>query len=300
MNLEGVLFFPVTPYNADGGVDTGLLTEHLQTRLEDKPGGIFAACGTGEFHSLSVDEVATVLKASVSATNGAVPTFGGTGGPLGHAIACAKAAAEAGVDGLLVLPPYLVGSPAQGLINYVNAITAATELPVIVYHRANASFTPAVIAELAKNPKIIGFKDGVGDIALSQQVVLTAKQAGREDFLFFNGLLTAELTQAAYRGIGIPLYSSAVFAMAPKIANAFYAAYTAGDEERREFWLNEFYRPLVSLRDKVPGYAVALIKAGVRMGGLPVGGVRPPLLDPTSEHEAELRRLLDRGAELAS
>jgi 5-dehydro-4-deoxyglucarate dehydratase len=145
---------------------------------------------------------------------------------------------------------------------------------------------------------VIGFKDGVGDIGTTQLVVLAVRDTGREDFLFFNGLLTAEVTQAAYRAIGVPLYSSAVFAMAPEIANGFYAAYTDGDEARREELLREFYRPLVALRDQVPGYAVSLIKAGVRLGGLPVGGVRAPLVDPTPEHERALAELLARGREL--
>jgi len=89
-----------------------------------------------------------------------------------------------------------------------------------------------------------------------------------------------------------------VFAMAPEIANGFYQAYAAHDDARREELLRGFYRPLVALRDQVPGYAVSLIKAGVRMDGLPVGGVRAPLVDPTPEHEAALADLLARGREL--
>ena len=240
----------------------------------------------------------TVVAAAVAAAGGRTPVLGGTGGPLGHAIGCAKAAADAGAEGLLVLPPYLVNAPADGLIRYVEAVAAATELPLIVYHRANAQLSPATMTRLVANPKVVGFKDGVGDIGTTQLVVLAVRDAGRDDFQFFNGLLTAELTQAAYRAIGVPLYSSAVFAMAPEIANAFYAAYAADDDDRREELLRGFYRPLVELRDQVPGYAVSLIKAGVRQGGLPVGGVRAPLLDPTPEHEAALADLLARGRAL--
>jgi 5-dehydro-4-deoxyglucarate dehydratase len=298
MNLDGVLFFPITPFNATGEVDAGLLKEHVASRLAHNPGGVFAACGTGEFHALSVAEVGTVISAAVAAAGGRTPVLGGTGGPLGHAIGCAKAAADAGAEGLLVLPPYLVSAPADGLVRYVEAVAGATELPLIVYHRANAQLSPATMTRLVANPKVVGFKDGVGDIGTTQLVVLAVRDAGRDDVQFFNGLLTAELTQAAYRAIGVPLYSSAVFAMAPEIANAFYAAYVDGDDDRREELLRGFYRPLVELRDQVPGYAVSLIKAGVRQGGLPVGGVRAPLVDPTPEHEAALAELLARGRAL--
>lgn len=298
--LDGVLFFPVTPLDGTGAVDTGLLAEHIASRLDHRPGAVFAACGTGEFHALALDEVATVVQTAVTATGERSPVFGGAGGPLPHAVACARAAADAGAEGLLLLPPYLVGAPADGLVRYVETVAEASELPVVVYHRANAAFTPSTVGRLARHPKVIGFKDGVGDMGVAQQIVLEVGATGRGDFLFFNGLLTAELTQAAYRGIGIPLYSSAVFAMAPDIANAFYAAYTSGDDPARERLLREFYQPLVALRDLVPGYAVALVKAGVRLGGLPVGGVRAPLSDPTPEHEARLADLLSHARELTA
>ncbi|GAB3744696.1 5-dehydro-4-deoxyglucarate dehydratase [Microlunatus parietis] len=298
LSFDGVLFFPVTPFDEQSKIVEGLITEQIQSRLAHRPGGIFAACGTGEFHSLSVAEVGTVVGATVAATNGAVPVISGAGGPLGHAIDCAKAAADAGADGLLLLPPYLVSAPVDGLINYVEAVAAATELPIIVYHRANAKFTAAAMARLAANPQVVGFKDGIGDLAETQRIVLAVEAAGRTDFQFFNGLLTAELSQAAYRAIGVPLYSSAAFAMAPELATAFYTALADGDEPRRLELLAGFYEPLVALRDKVPGYAVSLIKAGVVAGGLAVGGVRPPLIDPTAEDLAALKEILARGRDL--
>lgn len=300
MKFDGVLFFPVTAFDKANQVDTGLVKEHVQSRLEYAPGGIFPACGTGEFHTLSVSEVAAVVQTTVEATAGAAPVLSGAGGPLGHAIECAKVAADAGADGLLVLPPYLVGAPVDGLVNYVETIAAASDLPVVVYHRSNAKFTAAAMARLAENPKVIGFKDGIGDVGETQRIVLAVAKAGRDDFQFFNGLLTAELTQAAYRGIGVPLYSSAVFAMAPKIAKAFYDAYISGDDARRIQLLTEFYEPLVALRDRVPGYAVSLIKAGVAADGLAVGSVRAPLIDPTPEDLARLTEILELGHALVA
>lgn len=300
MKFEGVLFFPVTAFDRAGRVDPTAIKDHIQSRLDYSPGGLFPACGTGEFHSLSVAEVGTVVETAVRATSGAAPVLSGAGGPLGHAIECAKAAESAGADGLLLLPPYLVNAPVDGLVAYVEAVAAATELPLVVYHRANARFTPEAMARLAKDPQVIGFKDGDGDVGETQRMVLAVQNTGRTDFQFFNGLLTAELTQAAFRGLGVPLYSSAAFAMAPEIATAFYRAYIAGDEPRRTQLLTEFYEPLVALRDKVPGYAVSLIKAGVAASGLPVGGVRPPLLDPTPEHLTRLQEILAHGHDLVT
>jgi 5-dehydro-4-deoxyglucarate dehydratase len=299
MKLDGILFFPVTPFSADGAVDVEVLKEHIASRLEHRPGGVFPACGTGEFHALSIDEVRTVVTAAVETVNGQVPVIAGAGGPLGHALAAARAAEEAGADALLVLPPYLVAGPTDGVVAYIEAVAGASSLPVIVYHRGTAKFTAKAIARLAGNPKVIGFKDGIGDVGLAQEIVSAVKASGREDFLLFNGLLTAELTQGAYRGLGIPLYSSAAFAMAPEIATAYYDAYANGDEDRRQALLEGFYAPLVRLRDQTPGFGVSLIKAGLRLTGLAVGPVRPPLVDPSEEQLVELKAILAKGHELA-
>lgn len=295
---DGVLFFPVTAFDDRDRVDVETVQRHVASGVDHGPGAVFAACGTGEFHALALDEYELVVRAAVEAAAGRVPVVAGVGGPLGHARACANAAQRAGADGLLVLPPYLVQGPQAGLLAYVDAVAAASELPLIVYHRGAARFTTESVARLLEDERVVGIKDGVGDIALAQEFVLAARRAGRSDVQFFNGLLTAELSQAAYAAVGVPLYSSAVFAMAPDIAGAFYTAYRAGDRPTQMRLLDGFYAPLVRLRDETPGFAVALIKAGLRLGGLPVGPVRAPLVDPDQRQLARLGELLDQGRAL--
>ena len=295
--FDGILFFPVTPFATNDTVDLELVEQHVATGLAHGAGGIFPSCGTGELHALSLAESTAVVRATTAEVNGAVPVIAGTGVSIATATAQARAAEEAGADGLLVLPPYLVGGPIAGLVAYVEQVAAASALPVIVYHRGNAQFSADAMARLAQNPKVIGVKDGTGDVGVAQEIVL-AVTAERSDFLFFNGLLTAELSQGAYRGIGIPLYSSAAFAMAPTVARGYYDAYVAHDEPVRLRFLREFYQPLVHLRDETPGFGVSLIKAGLRLSGLPVGSVRAPLIDPTPAQERELARILEAGHRL--
>lgn len=300
MKFDGVLFFPVTAYTDAGDVDAAMTAEHIASRLEYAPGGVFAACGTGEFHALSATEATNVVRSAVEVVGGSVPVIAGTGGPLGHAAECARGAAEAGADALLVLPPYLVGHSVEGTLAYVDAVLAASDLPVIVYHRGSATLTRDAVQRLVENERVIGLKDGVGDVGLAHEIARIVENSGRDDLSLFNGLLTAELTQEAYRAIGVPLYSSAAFAMVPEVSAAFYRAYADHDDARCAALIDGFYRPLVRLRDEVPGYAVSLVKAGVRLGGLPVGSVRAPLTDPTPEHVAELERIIDAGKGLVS
>lgn len=293
---DGVLFFPVTPFGTDGSVDTGLAAELVSEGVDHGAGGVFAACGTGEYHALSVEEGTAMVSAAVRAAAGRVPVLAGAGGPLGHAIASARAARDAGAQGLLVMPPYLVQGPQAGIVAYVEAVAAAAELPVIVYHRANASLTGDSVTRLLENPLVAGIKEGVGDVARMQEFV---RLAAGHDLGFFNGLLTAEASQAAYAAIGVTMYSSAAFAMAPEVATAFYTAHRAGDRDRQDALLDGFFQPLVRLRDETPGFAVSLIKAGLRLRGRAVGSVRPPLVDPASEQERRLEEILDRGRALA-
>jgi 5-dehydro-4-deoxyglucarate dehydratase len=298
MTLSGILFFPVTPYNTSGGVDAGLLSEHISSRLDYSPGAVFAACGTGEFNALSSSEVGAVVRVAVETTSGRSPVFAGAGGPLGHALECVRHAADAGADGILLLPPYLAGGTTDGLVAWAETIADASDLPVVLYHRGTAVYSAAAVARLSAHPRIVGFKDGIGDVGVVQEIVSAVRATGRDDFMFFNGLLTAELSQGAYRGLGVPLYSSAAFAMIPEVAMAYYTAYESGDEERRLELIRGFYAPLVRLRDQAPGFGVSLIKAGIRLSGLPVGPVRSPLVDPSPAQVEELSRILDAGREL--
>ncbi|QOD43313.1 5-dehydro-4-deoxyglucarate dehydratase [Clavibacter zhangzhiyongii] len=298
--LEGVLFFPVTPFDAADRVDEDVLARHVADGLAAGAGAAFVACGTGEFHALDVDEYAQAVRVAVAAAGGRHLVIAGAGGPLGHARRCARIAADAGADGLLVLPPYLVTGPQDGVAAYVEAVARATPLPVIAYHRGSATLGDAAVERLLRLPTLAGIKDGVGDMAQMQRFVLAARRAGRSDVRFFNGMLTAEASQAAYRAIGVPLYSSAVFAMAPRIALAFHAALLADDEDTQHLLLDGFFTPLVRLRDETPGFAVSLVKAGLRLRGVPVGSVRAPLVDPSPAQLAALERILARGEELVA
>ncbi|MFF9409649.1 5-dehydro-4-deoxyglucarate dehydratase [Streptomyces anandii] len=292
---SGPLFFPVTAFGPDGSPDLGVYREHVRRGVEAGAAAVFACCGTGEFHALTPEEFQDCVRAAVEATAGRVPVVAGAGYGTALAVRYARLAREAGADGLLAMPPYLVVAGQEGLLRHYRELAAATDLPVVVYQRDNAVFEPRTVAELARTDGIIGFKDGVGDLDLMQRIVSAVRTEVPGGFLYFNGLPTAEQTQLAYRGIGITLYSSAVFCFAPEIALAFHRALRDGDDTAAARLLDNFYRPFVELRARRRGYAVSLVKAGVRLRGLDVGEVRPPLEEPAEEHVKQLAQLIERG-----
>jgi 5-dehydro-4-deoxyglucarate dehydratase len=293
--FDGVLFFPVTPFTESGAVDQKLLAQHVSNGVDAGPGGVFIACGTGEFHALEPEEFGSVVRTAVEVVAGRVPVYAGAGGSVTQAKLFARTAKDAGADGLLLLPPYLVEVPNDGLVAYTREVAAVTDLPVIVYNRNNARYTEESAVAVAQIPNVIGFKDGTGDLDNVGRIVRAVTDNTDKDFLFFNGMPTAETTQQAYRAIGVPLYSSATFAFAPDLALAFYDALETGNDALANALLRDFFHPLVRLRDTVPGYAVSLVKAGVALEGIPAGPVRAPLIMPTPDDIAALRKIIAAG-----
>lgn len=298
-SAAGPLFFPVTAFGPDGAVGHDVFRAHVRGGVDAGAAAVFACCGTGEFHALTPEEFRSVVAAAVEETAGEVPVVAGAGYGTALAVRYARLAEEAGADGLLAMPPYLVNAEQAGLLAHYTELAAATGLETIVYQRDNAVFTPETVVALARTPGVIGLKDGVGDLDLMQRIVSAVRtELPGQDFLYFNGLPTAELTGLAYRGIGVTLYSSAVFAFAPDIALAFYRALESGDDALAGSLLDAFYRPLVELRARGRGYAVSLVKAAVRLQGLDVGEVRTPLTEPPAGHIEELTAIIERGRAL--
>lgn len=302
--LDGLLFFPVTAFRPDGALDLDVFRTHVRRGVEAGAGAVFACCGTGEFHALTPGEFRECVAVAVEEAGGRVPVVAGAGYGTALARQFAVLAEEAGADGLLAMPPYLVVPSQEGLLRHYTALARATRLEVVVYQRDNAVFTPDTVTRLAATPGIAGLKDGHGDLDLMQRII-SAVRTGlpgevAAPFRYFNGLPTAEQTGLAYRGLGVTLYSSAVFCFAPEIALAFHRALTTGDEATVRLLLDGFFHPLVELRDQGKGYAVSLVKAGVRLRGTDVGEVRPPLAEPAPEHVQRLAELIERGLALVS
>jgi 5-dehydro-4-deoxyglucarate dehydratase len=294
--LSGLLCFPVTPSGPAGGLAVEAYRRHLRTSVDGGCGAVFACCGTGEFATLDLDEYAAAIGVAVAEVAGQVPVVAAVGYGTGLAKRCARLAEESGVDGLLVMPPYLINADQDGLRRHYLALAEATGLDLIVYQRDNVVLTPDTVATLAQHPRIIGLKDGHGDLDLLQRTISAVRTTpGTEGFRYFNGMPTAEMSALAFRGIGVSLYSSAVYCFAPDIALAFHDGLRRDDRALLDRLLDGFYRPFVELRQRGSNYAISLVKAGVRLTGLDVGPVRPPLTEPDPEHVKELARLVEAG-----
>ncbi len=283
---EGLLSFPVTHFNEQYDFVEQPYRQHIAWFLEHHPAALFAAGGTGEFFSLTLDEFTQIIAAAVSETAGKVPVIAGCGYGTRTAIQFARAAEMAGADGLLLFPPYLVNAEAAGLVAHAKAVCDATRLGVIFYNRDNAILDESAIENLCHAcPNLIGFKDGVGDIELMTRI--HARLGDR--LVYVGGLPTAETYALPYLEIGVTTYSSAIFNFLPKFAQDFYAAVRRRDHAAVLAQLREFVLPYIAIRRRRKGYAVSIVKAGMKAIGRSAGPVRPPLteLDPGAMEELQ-------------
>ncbi|MFD4327893.1 5-dehydro-4-deoxyglucarate dehydratase [Nocardioides sp. NPDC058538] len=288
---SGLLSFPVTHFTEDLQVDEEGYRKHLSWLAEYPVAGLFAAGGTGEGFSLNAEETDQVVRAAVDEVAGAVPVLAPATGSTANAVAQAKAAEAAGADGILLMPPYLTEAGQAGLVEHASRVCEATGLGVIVYSRANAVLRDEAVDQLAeRNPTLIGFKDGVGNI---EQMTRTYARVG-DRLIYIGGLPTAETFALPLLQLGVSTYSSALFNFAPQWAIEFYDAVRAQDRDEVYRRLNEFVIPYLDIRDRTAGYAVSIVKGGLAAIGRSAGPVRPPLTDLREDEIDELRELITR------
>ncbi|MDP9812668.1 5-dehydro-4-deoxyglucarate dehydratase [Rhizobium tibeticum] len=281
---DGLLSFPVTHFDSDNKFDEAAYRRHVDWLAGFEASALFAAGGTGEFFSLNPAEVPLVVRAAKNAA-GKTPIISGTGYGTSLAVEIARSAESAGADGLLLLPPYLMFSEQAGLVAHVKAVCNAVGIGVIVYNRDNAILSADSLAQLCEEcPNLIGFKDGVGDV--DRVIEITTKIGDR--LVYVGGMPTHEVYAQAYFAAGVTTYSSAVFNFVPDLAQRFYQALRSGDQKTVDRILKDFFFPFVALRNRRRGYAVSIIKAGLKVIGRDPGSVRAPLTDLTDEEIAVL------------
>ncbi|MBH3437402.1 5-dehydro-4-deoxyglucarate dehydratase [Pseudomonas luteola] len=288
---SGLLSFPVTDFDAQGDFRRDTYIKRLEWRAPYGASALFAAGGTGEFFSLDQKEYSDIIKTAVDTCKGMVPILAGAGGPTRVAIQQAQEAERLGAQGILLLPHYLTEASPEGVAAHVEAVCKSVKFGVVVYNRNVCRLKPDQLEMLAERcPNLIGFKDGMGDIEL---MVSIRRRLG-DRFTYLGGLPTAEVYAAAYKALGVPVYSSAVFNFVPKTAMDFYKAIAADDHETVGKLIDDFFLPYLDIRNRCAGYAVSIVKAGAKIAGYDAGPVRAPLTDLKPDEYERLAALMDK------
>ena len=286
---SGLLSFPLTDFDAQLRFEPRGYAGRLEWLMPYGATVLFAAGGTGEFFSLEPTEYAAVIKTAADTCRGRVPIVGGAGGGTTLAIKYAQEAERIGAQGVLLLPHYLTEATQDGLVQHVEAVCKSVKIGVIIYNRGATRLTAASLIRLAgRCPNLVGFKDGLGDI---ERIVSIRQQLG-DRFVYIGGMPTHEVYAHAYKALGVPTYSSAVFNFIPRTAIEFYNAYAAGDTVTTGRLLDAFFLPYLEIRNRGEGYAVSIVKAGATIVGKSAGPVRPPISDLKAAEVEELAALI--------
>jgi 5-dehydro-4-deoxyglucarate dehydratase len=273
---SGLLSFPITDFDAQGDFVAGTYADRLEWLAPYGASALFVAGGTGEFFSLTPEDYTQVVKVAVETCRGKVPILAGAGGPTRTAIAYAQEAERLGAHGILLMPHYLTEASQDGLVEHVAAVCKSVRFGVVIYNRNVCKLNSASLLALADRcPNLIGFKDGVGDI----ETMVTIRRKLGDRFTYLGGLPTAEVYAEAYKALGVPVYSSAVFNFIPKTAIEFYEAVRTDDTATTGRLIDSFFLPYLDIRNKKAGYAVSIVKAGATLVGHSAGPVRTPLID---------------------
>ena len=213
--LKGVFGFPVTPFKPDLSLDLAALNRNVDEMAGFGFCALVAAGGTGEVYSLTPEEAEAVVLTSVKATKGRMPVVAGTGFNAATGAEMAKRAANAGADMILALPPYYINAPEEGLFAYYEAIGKATDLPLIVYSRDWAVFSPEMVVRLAERvPTLVAWKEGQGDPRKYQRIM----DANGDRLAWFGGL--GDDCVPGYFAVGVQAYTSSISNVAPKLSLA--------------------------------------------------------------------------------
>jgi 5-dehydro-4-deoxyglucarate dehydratase len=285
--LAGVIAFPVTPFKKNLALDLEGLRRNIRRLAGQQVCAIVAGAGTGELHSLSPAEHLAVVKATLAEVKGRHPVLAGVGFSPQTAVEMARSCSAAGVDGILIFPPYYPGDPNDdGMLAYYRGVAGATKRGVIIYSRDHANFSPAGVERLATIPNLIAFKDGQGDMRRFQQII--ARVGSRLHWIGGAG----DDCVPAYYSIGIRTYTSSIANVAPRLSHALHEAAAKGDRATLEKLMREIVVPLYALRGRRKGYEVSVMKSMMDLTGQTGGRVRPPLNDVLPAEVREIRTLL--------
>jgi len=275
----------VTPFAGDGSLDLDTAAG-LARYLVDELGndGLVISGTTGESPTTSDAEKADLLRVVLDAVGDRAKILAGVGTfDTEHTLELAETAAKLGANGLLVVTPYYSKPPQAGILEHFRRVADATDVPVMVYDipgRTGVPITTDTMLRLAEHPQIVAIKDAKGDLTASARVI-----AGT-DLAYYSGDDAMTLPLLSIGAVGVVGTSTHFSAVGTK---QLIEAYLAGDVAtalRLHQQLLPIYTGIFATQGCI------LVKAGLRLQGHDVGGLRSPLIEATSAELDGLRSAL--------
>lgn len=273
--LGTLLTAMVTPFGADGSLDTAAAAR-LANRLVDQGcDGLVVSGTTGESPTTTDSEKLELLRVVLEAVGDRARVIAGAGTyDTAHSIRLASACAAEGAHGLLVVTPYYSKPPQSGLLAHFSAVADATDLPVLLYDipgRSGVPIEPETIRALASHPNIVGVKDAKADLPSGAQIIADTGLA------YYSGDDALNLPWLAMGALG---FISVIGHLAPGQLRELLSAFQSGDIATARK-INVAVSPLCKAMGRLGG--VTMAKAGLRLQGFEAGDPRLPQMPATPE-----------------
>ncbi|NLY79989.1 MAG: 4-hydroxy-tetrahydrodipicolinate synthase [Lysinibacillus sp.] len=290
MNFGRVLTAMVTPYDQNGEVDFNATENLINHLIANGTDGLVVSGTTGESPTLTEDEKVELFKFAVKVVNGRIPVIAGTGSYNTKAsIELTKKAEEIGVDGVMLVTPYYNKPNQEGMYQHFKAIAESTKLPIILYNipgRSVVNLSVETVVRLAEIPNIVAIKEASGDLDAMAQII----EKTPDHFSLYSGDDGLTIPSLAVGGTGVISVASHVIGneMQSMIQNFLNGNIQQAAKEHR--------RLLPIMKGMFIAPNPAPVKAALNLTGVPVGGVRLPMV-PLNEEQTETLKLILKDAQ---
>ena len=296
LKARGLIVPTVTPYDSRGNVDFDAIRAHVDFLIEKGVNGLYPGGTTGEGPLLSDAERRQTAEVIIDQARGRVPVIVQIGALTTDAtIALASHARDAGADAVAAVTPWYYVLSDAALIEYYRRVAEAMgDYPLFMYNipgNTGNNLKPAVVAQIAANhANVIGIKDSSGNLPATIEM-LAIRNGEFQVISGPDGLLLAALA------MGVKANVSGNANVVPELFVAVYEAFGRGDLPAARAAQAKIDVVRRVLKD---GGALSRFKAMVARRGVPMGGVRGPLL-PASEEvvAAAVRALEEEGIQLS-
>jgi 4-hydroxy-tetrahydrodipicolinate synthase len=288
---KGPRFFvaAVTPVDRGGRLDEPLARDLLAFLRERGADGVVVLGTTGEFSSFSVTERKRILEVYARA-KGSLEVICQVGTPnLPETLELLGHAGGAGVDAVLVVPPfYIKNPPLEGLVRYYSPVLDTARVPVLLYHIPGTSavpITPELLQRLGSHERLYGLKDSSGNAEGT-----TAFIRDFPKLKIFTGSPRHIAAMLKLGGAGAITASGNIFA---RETAAVFRAFREGQDPSGAQAQLDRAGDLMKGLAAVPAMKIALGQMGLRESYC-----RPPLVEPGPEARAELKGRIEQLAQL--
>jgi len=284
--LSGSITALVTPFK-NNAVDDGAFQALVERQIDSGTHGLVPVGTTGESPTLSLDEKKRVIELAIEVANGRVPVIAGTGSNnTAASVEMTQWAMSAGVDAALVVAPFYNKPSQEGLFRHFEAISAACDLPIIVYNipgRSIVDILPETMARIAELQSVVGVKDATGDLTR----IAAHRHLIGSSFVQLSGEDPTAIGYNAEGGVGCISVSSNV---APALCAQLQNATLSGDyQEALE--IGDMLQPLHKALFLSPSPGPA--KFALSLLDLCQPDVRLPLTEPDDAVKAAVRSAME-------